>query len=306
MKDYLLYLGLEKRKSEATIRAYESDIIQFVQFLEEQFGKKAEVNDVDYLSIRAFLGELSRNGYLSRSIARKVASIKSFFYFCKKRGLIEADPTIGLSSPKIGKSLPVFATKEAVETMMSIVPLDTEKGLRDRAVLEILYGTGIRLAELIGCNVSSCDLRRGLIKVVGKRNKERIVPMGDSAVRAVASYLAYRFGVSEDVLTGGDGIPFLAEKDETQPLITGRAGRRISRRTVQRIVRKYLEKTSILSKMSPHVLRHTFATHLLDAGADLRAVQELLGHVNLSTTQIYTHITSRRLREVYDKAHPRA
>lgn len=306
LKKFILYLALEKGVSEATVRAYEGDIVQFIDFLEQELEKKVSPADIDYASLRSFLGNLRRSGYRSRSIARKVASLKSFFLFCRKKKIIENDPTIGLSSPKLDKLLPVFATKSAIETMMSLVPLNSSKGLRDRAVLEILYGTGIRLAELVGCDIGNCDFERNVLRVIGKRNKERIAPLGSKARESIVSYLSDRFTINASEFDSMARIR--AEHGEilSEPLICGRKEKRISRRTVQRIVRKYLELTSAMSKMSPHVLRHTFATHLLDAGADLRAVQELLGHVNLSTTQIYTHITSEKIRRAYEQAHPRA
>jgi len=189
---------------------------------------------------------------------------------------------------------------------MSLVPLDTSRGLRDRAVLELLYGTGMRLSELVGCNVGSCDFETGIVRVIGKRKKERILPMGEKALESLVSYLSDRFDIPVFVFKSMKTFTERCGDITGEPLICGRAGRRISRRTVQRIVRKYLTMTASLSKVSPHVLRHSFATHLLDAGADLRAVQELLGHVNLSTTQIYTHVTSERIRKVYEQAHPRA
>jgi len=306
LKKYIVYLALEKGVSEATVRAYEGDIVQFIEFLEGELEKRVSLSDVDFTSLRSFLGRLRREGYRSRSIARKVASLKSFFSFCRKKRLMENAPTIGLSSPRLEKLLPVFATRSAVETMMSLVPIDSRKGLRDRAVLEILYGTGMRLAELIGCNVGSCDFDLNVIRVIGKRNKERIVPMGSKAKESIISYLSDRFALDASVFDSMQRLRSECGDILSEPLICGRGTGRISRRTVQRIVKKYLELTSAMSKMSPHVLRHTFATHLLDACADLMAVQELLGHVNLSTTQIYTHITSEKIKKAYDQAHPRA
>jgi integrase/recombinase XerC len=297
LKKYMIHIGLEKRVSEATARAYEGDIVQFIDFLKAELSAEPKCEDIDTIALRSFLGSLSRNAYSSRSIARKVASLKSFFSYCTQKGIIKRDPTIGLSAPKIEKDLPVFAKVNVVERMLSLPPANERKGLRDRAVLEILYGTGMRLSELVECDVGNCNFGSGTIKVLGKGKKERVLPMGDCAKRALTSYLGGRYqAVSFDDLSA------IAHA----PLIAGRAGNRISRRTIQRIVRKYFEQVASLTRMSPHVLRHTFATHLLEAGADLRAVQELLGHVNLSTTQIYTHVTTDRLRKVYDQAHPRA
>jgi site-specific recombinase XerD len=306
LKDYLIHLGLKERVSEATLRAYEGDVVQFIEFLRRELDWEPRFSEVDGIAVRSFLGSLARNGYTARSIARKVASLKSFFGYCRERGLCTEDPTVAVSAPKIGRDLPVFASVGAVERMMELVPLDTKRGMRDRAVLELLYGTGMRLAELVGCTVGSCDFERGTIQVLGKRNKERLLPLGGKAAERLKLYLQDLFGAPESAWASRSAFgEFFADRLRS-PLIAGRGTERISRRTVQRIVQKYLEHTAALTRMSPHVLRHTFATHLLDAGADLRAVQELLGHVSLSTTQIYTHVTVDRLRKVYDKAHPRA
>jgi len=306
LKDYFLYLGLEKRVSEATIRAYGGDIVQFVDFLRGELASEPAFSDVGSLEIRAFLGRLSRSGYTKRSIARKVASLKSFFSYCMERRICGVDPTVGVSAPKIGRSLPVFASVPAMERMMTLPALDTKRGIRDKAVLEILYGTGMRLSELAGATIESCNFAQGTITVLGKRNKERLLPLGGEAAEQIKQYLQDRFGAPPAVFRSREHYYAFFRDRLGEPLIGGRGRERISKRTIQRIVRKYLEHAAVLSRMSPHVLRHTFATHLLDAGADLRAVQELLGHVSLSTTQIYTHVTADRLKEVYEKAHPRA
>jgi integrase/recombinase XerC len=306
LKDYFLYLGLERRASEATIRAYEGDIVQFLDYLREELSREAGFADADGLAIRSFLGRLSRSGYSKRSIARKVASLKNFFGYCVKRGLCGQDPTAGVSSPKPDRDLPVFAGVAAMERMMNLPALDSRKGLRDRAVLELLYGTGMRLSELVGCTIAQCDFARGTITVLGKRNKQRMLPLGGAAAEYCRLYLQGRFGIPDSIWSSREDLFAHLGAAAAEPLVAGRGTAPISRRTIQRIVLKYLEHAAALSRMSPHVLRHTFATHLLDAGADLRAVQELLGHASLSTTQIYTHVTTERLREVYEKAHPRA
>jgi integrase/recombinase XerC len=306
LKDYFLYLGIERRASEATIRAYEGDITQFLDFLRDELSHEAGFSDVDGLAVRSFLGRLSRRGYSKRSIARKVASLKSFFGYCMKRDLCAHDPTTGVSAPKAGRDLPVFASVAAIERMMNLPALDSRKGLRDRAVLELLYGTGMRLSELVECTIAQCNFMHGTVTVLGKRNKERLLPLGGKAAEYLKLYLQNRFGVPESFWSSREGLHEYFGEGVGEPLIAGRGKDPVSRRTVQRIVLKYLEHTAALTRMSPHVLRHTFATHLLDAGADLRAVQELLGHASLSTTQIYTHVTTERLREVYEKAHPRA
>jgi integrase/recombinase XerC len=306
LKAYLLHLGLEKRVSEATMRAYEGDVVQFTDHLRAGLSREPDFSDAEPLAVRSFLGRLSREGYSKRSVARKIASLRSFFAYCAGRGLCAADPTLGIAAPKTGGSLPVFASVQAMNRMMEIPALDTMRGLRDRAVLEILYGTGMRLSELAGCSVGSCDFERGTISVVGKRNKERMLPLGGKAAEHLRRYLETRYRAAPAVFESRAGLGAFLGPALSDPLVAGRGGERISKRTIQRIVRRYLEHAASLARMSPHVLRHTFATHLLDAGADLRAVQELLGHASLSTTQIYTHVTTERLRAVFDKAHPRS
>ncbi len=306
VKKYLVHLGLERRASEATVRAYEGDIIQFIDFLRSELDTEPRFAHIDLIAVRSFLGTLKRNGYSSRSVARKVASLKSFFSYCAKAGSLQTDPTIGLASPKTGRELPVFADKTVVERMMMLPPTDNKKGLRDRAVLELLYGTGIRLSELVECRIGNCNFHQGTVKVLGKRKKERLLPLGGKAKESLEAYLRNRYFAPEAIWGHYDSFTAFFRDKINHPLIAGREGKKISRRTVQRIVKRYFEQVASLSRMSPHVLRHSFATHLLDAGADLRAVQELLGHVTLSTTQIYTHVTTDRLRDVYDKAHPRA
>jgi integrase/recombinase XerC len=288
------------------MHAYEGDIAQFAEFLRKELSHEPTFADAGRLAVRSFLGTLSRGGYSKRSIARKIASLKSFFAYCAKEGICADDPTAGISSPSAGRDLPVFAGVAAIDQMMSLPPADTKRGLRDRAVLELLYGTGMRLSELVECPIERCDFAKGTITVLGKRRKERVVPIGGKAALALKRYLQERFGAPEATWRSRESYFRFFGRAAAGPLIAGRGRNPVSRRTVQRIVFKYLSRAAALSRMSPHVLRHTFATHLLDAGADLRAVQELLGHASLSTTQIYTHVTAERLREVYEKAHPRA
>jgi integrase/recombinase XerC len=305
LKRYMIHLGIEKGVAEATLKAYAGDLIQFFAYL-ERAGVGPDPAFTIPAHIRSWLGSLSRNGYSPRSISRKVASLRSFFSWLARSGGIDRDPTLGIATPRTGRDLPVFAGREAMRRMMELPDTGTRKGIRDRAILELLYGTGMRLAELTGCGVMRCDFERGTVRVTGKRDKERILPLGGEAAAGLETWIKERFGVPDSVFRDRSSYTAFFKDSAGTLLFPGRDGGGISRRTVQRIVRKYLEQVTELTRMSPHVIRHTFATHLLDGGADLRAVQELLGHVDLTSTQIYTHVTTKRLREIYDRTHPRA
>jgi integrase/recombinase XerC len=301
----MIHLGIEKGVSEATLRAYEGDLLQFFDYLREAGGSD-DPTLTAAVHIKSWLGSLSRKGYTPRSISRKVASLRSFFSYLARTGKIDRDPSLGISTPKTGRDLPVFAGREVIRRMMDLPAMDSRKGLRDRAVLELLYGTGMRLAELTGCTVMSCDFSRGTIRVIGKRDKERMLPLGGEAAASLEAWLKEIYAAPASAFSDRAAYASFFAGRQAAPLFPGRGAESISRRTVQRIVKKYLEQVSVLTRMSPHVLRHTFATHMLDGGADLRAVQELLGHVDLTTTQIYTHVTMEKLREIYDRSHPRS
>lgn len=294
IENYLLHL-LEKSFSGHTLKAYRNDLGQFHRFLVGQLDKKdVELKDIDRLAIRHFLGTLQRRGFSKRSIVRKLTSIRSFIKFLCREGLMGSNPAVHLASPKLEKRLPSFFASEQMSKVMDIPGRITALGWRDLTILELLYGTGIRLSELVGLNLSSIDQWGEAIKVMGKGRKQRILPVGRKAMKALRTYLEKR-----------DELLKETQKDE-EALFLNYRGRRLSARGVQRIVERHLRKVSEAKRVSPHVLRHTFATHMLDAGADLRAVKELLGHASLSSTQIYTHVTTERLKQVYDQAHPRA
>ncbi|HRZ67399.1 MAG TPA: tyrosine recombinase XerC, partial [Candidatus Omnitrophota bacterium] len=228
------------------------------------------------------------------SIARKIASIRSFFKFLFREGIIKNNPASSLSTPKRDKHLPKFLDEKEIVLLLESPGKEDEAGLRDGAILETLYSTGIRVSELVGLNIDTVDQIGGVIKVYGKGKKERIVPIGDRALQAIRDYLKKRRASNTKDTHAGKALFF------------NKNGGRLTDRSIRRIINKYITKTSIQQKISPHTLRHSFATHMLDHGADLRSVQELLGHANLSTTQIYTHITTERLKSAYTKAHPRA
>lgn len=282
LKKYLRYLAIEKNASQHTLLSYRHDLQEFLQFVDTQ-----ALATVDYATLRHFLSTLRSNKYRPRTLARKVAALRSFFKFLLREGLLQKNPAILLQTPKLDRILPKFITETQMEEFLLAPPLKDINGRRDRAILELLYSTGIRVSELVSLNVRDVDTISNLVKVKGKGKKERLVPVGNKAIRAVQDYLSHRSAAS---LT----------------LFLNARGDRLSDRSVRYVLNKCIQLTGIRQNMSPHVIRHSFATHLLDRGADLRAVQELLGHANLSTTQIYTHVTTDRLRKVYDQAHPRA
>ena len=293
---FLKYLSSEKRYSPHTVQAYRSDLDQFQEFLVETQNKPDPVciEDITKEDIRLFLSGLIRYGMSKKSVARKLASLRAFFNFLMKSNLLKVNPTITLLSPKTEKHLPEFLREEEIISALEGI---VENGnsiaqIRDRAILELFYGTGMRLSELVSLDLNDIELTAGTVRVMGKGEKERVLPIGINAAKSMKHYLTVR---SEFHPYQGNGALFL-----------NRMGKRISSRGVQIIVKKWLTRVSEKNKLSPHVLRHTFATHLLDRGADLKAVKELLGHASLSTTQVYTHLTMDRLKNVYRRAHPRA
>ncbi len=292
IEQFIVYLEVEKNVSVHTLKSYSIDLRQFFDFLNKSAGIH-DINEITHLTLRAFLAHLQKKGLLRSTINRKLAALRSFFkYLCREK-FIRINPVKHIITPKMAKKLPSFLDKDEVDKLLSAP--DSKKtfiGFRDKAILELLYSTGIRVAELIGLNKDDIDFVGGMIKVIGKGRKERIVPVGDTALSIIQKYLELRIEHSM--------------KSHQRALFITNKGMRISSENIRRIINLYIRMTSIRKKISPHTLRHTFATHLLEAGADLRSIQEMLGHVNLSTTQIYTHLTTERLKKIYDKTHPRA
>jgi len=294
------HLTHERELSPRTVAAYVADLAQLSDHVHDRRGEKAALDDVDIREIRSYLGEQVKKGLNSRSMMRKISSIRTFFRFAASRRLVKEDPTLFLAQQIRRRSIPTIVSEERIRRMMELPDTDTLKGLRDRAVLEFLYGTGVRLGEMLSLDVGHFVPFAETIRVVGKGNKERAVPFGGKAREALFDYWRARFGLAGDVT---EASLMGLRKD---PAFSSDGKRRISPRTVQRIAEKYIERVASISATSPHTLRHAFATHLLDNGADLRAVQELLGHESLSTTQIYTHVSVEHLKKVYKKAHPRS
>lgn len=286
LETFINYLRVERNASAHTVKNYTIDLKAFEAFLAGR-----DVDTVDHFILRRYLADMRAKNFSKRSVARKLASLRSFFRFLYREGYIKQNPTTALSTPKLDKKLPVFLDVDKVGKLVECPRTDDVGGLRDRAILETLYSTGMRVSELVGLNLRSIDLISGIAKVFGKGSKERLTPIGEPAIAAIRKYLDNRGGWA------------VRDRDA---VFLNRAGKRLTDRSVRRIVDKYVARCSIEEHISPHSLRHSFATHLLDRGADLRSVQELLGHANLSTTTIYTHVTAERLKAVYDKAHPRA
>jgi len=279
---FISYLQVEKNYSTHTILNYRIDLENFLGYID-----KTTVQDVDYQLLRKYLAHLRTFELKPRTLARKLSSLRSFYKYLFREGIIKNSPATLLMSPKLDKPLPKFLTEIEMEHFVEAPDIKTVFGKRDRAILETLYSTGIRVSELVGLNIMDVDLIGNVAKVSGKGKKERLVPIGNKAVTAIKDYLDHR-------------------AETPQALFLNKNGTRLTSRGVFNITDKYIKVASTTKEISPHVLRHSFATHLLNRGADLRSVQELLGHVNLSTTQIYTHVSTDKLKKVYDKAHPRA
>lgn len=305
---FLNHLRLAKRASEHTLRAYSSDVLAFLDFAREtpsplMAGACPEhrrregwgEGGYDQALVRRYLAHLQKSGCAKSSIARKVAALRAFFGYLAERGVIDADPTEGIRPPKQPKRLPKVLREDMIDSLMLAPDVSKPTGLRDRTILETLYATGLRVSELLSLKVEDIQLDSDELRVVGKRDKERMVLLGSAAMEALGEYLR-------------GGRPKLAEKSRTptNALFLGHYGTAMVPSSVQRIVAGHVESVSESLKVSPHTLRHSFATHLMNHGADLRSVQELLGHENITTTQIYTHVSRERLKEVYDLAHPRA
>lgn len=289
--DFQRWLSSERRLSPHTVEAYERDLAQFEEFVGGWSGMETWAwGDVDRLAIRAWLGELDELGRADSTIARKLSTLRVFFGFLQRTARREENPARLVRARSSGRRLPAFLTRPQIDALFEEESDATPEPERDRALLEVLYSSGLRLAEVHGLDISDVDRVRGLVRVLGKGNKERIIPIGSVAVAAIDRWLKASGRSSRD-----DGPLFLSER-----------GTRLSRRQIQRIVATWLARAADGEALSPHALRHSFATHLLDEGADLMAVKELLGHASLSTTRIYTHTSKERLLETYRQAHPRA
>jgi tyrosine recombinase XerC len=292
---YLSYIQSERNYSPDTSKAYGKDLNTFLKFMRLEKKDRLAPDSVIIKDVKNFLIHLSQKGYDPSSIERMLSSLRSFFKYLQKRQKVKNNPVIGIKAPKRKRRLPQVLSWPQMKELLEPSRYDkSSQGLRDRAVLELLYNTGIRLAEISSLKLRDIDFPNGEVRVLGKGSKERIVPLGINATKTLMEYLNSR------------DIPSGSKKGEDDFLFLNKYGERLSRRGIAQVVKKYGSKVSEDKKISPHTLRHSFATHLLDEGADISAVREMLGHEKLSTTQIYTHISMDRLKKIYKKAHPRA
>lgn len=298
VRKFLHYLEHERNCSAYTIVSYEEDLNQFATYLSHTGDDGAErLETISHQTVRDFLHSLIEKGYSRGSIARKLACLRSFFRFLRRQQMLSTNPAAAIRAPKLPKRLPTVLAEHEVALLMEQPDRSTPEGCRDRALLEILYGTGIRLGELIRLNWSDINFADGTLKVMGKGSKQRIVPFGGMALQALREYRAVRTMIV---------VPPYVDGTCGEAVFVTKRGKRLSPNGVNILMNDYIGKVSEVHKKSPHVLRHSFATHLLDRGADLKAVQQLLGHESLSTTQVYTHVSVERLKKVYAQAHPKA
>jgi integrase/recombinase XerC len=308
LESFLEQLRLNENASANTVRAYESDLTQFLSFLAAHLGRRrAELSgsDFDHLHIRAFLGDLHKRGNSRSSAARKLAAIRTFGRYLRREGEIDGDPAALVGTPKREQRLPAHLGEAEISKLLDVPDTSAPLGRRDKAILELFYASGLRLSELVGLGLEDVNLSSRVVRVMGKGRKERIVPFNRSTESALRAWLRDR---EEIAAVGGWRLAAgkVRSRRTSEPLFLNYKGGRLSTRGVDRLVRKYVAACSTRFGISPHALRHSFATHLLAHGADLRSIQELLGHARLSTTQRYTHVNSAQLIEAYRKAHPKA
>lgn len=289
LKQFDRFLEVEKSASSHTREAYRTDLQQLDEYLRQRFkGREPQPSLLTRASLRGYLGQLVREGYTARSVARKLATLRSFARYLVRESALPANPTLNLTSPKLPKRLPHFLTQTEMQRLLSLPEGDSRTGRRDRLILQLFYSTGMRVSEVAGLRIGDVRLWEGTLRVLGKRDKVRLLPIGRQQSRLLKEYLGERGGATQD------------------PVFVREDGRAFSRQDLARLLQSYMRRVVDAQKSHPHALRHSFATHLIDEGADIMSVKELLGHASLSTTQIYTHVSAEHLRRVYKKAHPRA
>jgi integrase/recombinase XerD len=293
LKDFIHFLIVEKGLAKNTIVSYERDLKSYIKYFRNVEQLKS-FNEVERIHIIHFLGHLKEQGKSSRTLARHVASIRAFHQFLLRERVSDHDPSVHIETPKLERTLPKVLNLEEVETLLDSPDAKDHYGIRDKAMLELLYATGIRVSELIGLQTSDVHLTMGFVRCIGKGNKERIIPIGKTALAALEHYV------------NNGRSHFISKKNHDHALFLNHHGKQLTRQGFWKILKKLARDAGIEKDLTPHTLRHSFATHLLENGADIRAVQEMLGHSDISTTQIYTHVTKTRLKDVYSKFHPRA
>lgn len=292
---FLRYLKIERNSSDYTIKSYREDLEILIEYFQDTLGRVPTPAELTPQDLRTYVAALHQAGYAKTSVARRLASLRSFFRFAQREGLCDSNPAKPLRNPRRERKLPHFLTTDQIGKLLLAPDVSDPMGNRDRAIFETLYSAGLRVSELVGINLNDLDLEDGLVRVRGKGKRERLAPLGSFAVKAIQNWLSNR--VAADKQRPGDA---------GDPLFLNKFGQRLTTRSIGRMLEKYLKLTGLDSRTSPHTIRHSFATHLLNGGADIRSVQELLGHKSLVTTQIYTHVSTAGLREAYEQAHPRA
>jgi integrase/recombinase XerC len=291
---FLRFLSVERNAAPLTIKSYREDLVSLADYLQQAYSREPVPREITPLDLRGYVSALHEAGYAKTSVARRLASLRTFYKFAQREGLADSNPAKPLRNPRRDRKLPHFLSSDEIGKLLDAPPATSSAGLRDRAILETMYSAGLRVSETVGINDGDLDLAEGLVRVRGKGRRERLAPVGSFAAKALGRWLRVR-ELSPREPQGG-----------LAPVFTNKFGRRLTTRSVARLLEKYLKLTGLDLRTTPHTLRHSFATHLLDRGADIRSVQELLGHKSLVTTQIYTHISTAGLRAVYEKAHPRA
>ncbi len=291
---FLRYLKIERNASELTIKSYSEDFGSLLDYVRDRVGEVSSPAELQIAQLRGYVAYLHECDYARTTIARRLASLRSFFRYCQREGLVTSNPAKALRTPRVGRKLPHFLTIDQITRLLEAPPANEVEGLRDRALLETMYSAGLRVAELVGMNVENWDRDANIVRVFGKGRKERIAPIGRHASKALDRWLDVREPAPD------------AKPADKSAMFLNRFGTRLTTRSVGRMLEKYLNLTGLDQITTPHTLRHTFATHLLEGGADLRSVQEMLGHKSLTTTQIYTHVSTKRLKDTYEQAHPHA
>jgi integrase/recombinase XerC len=306
---FLRFLSVERNAAALTIKSYREDLTSLADYLNQAYGREPEPREVTPIDLRGYVSALHEAGYAKTSVSRRLASLRTFYKFAQREGLAESNPAKPLRNPRRDRKLPHFLSTDELGKLLDAPPATTPMGLRDRAILETMYSAGLRVSETVGINDADLELAEGLVRIRGKGRRERLAPIGSFAAKAIERWVKVRGSLTARgrLAPRDNNVRSRSERTTgSSPLFTNRFGSRLTTRSVARMLLKYLKLTGLDLRTTPHTLRHSFATHLLDRGADIRSVQELLGHKSLVTTQIYTHVSTAGLRAVYEKAHPRA